>query len=535
MKRDALSSSVETVPHGTPTPALVLALVLTALLTVAWIAFMLPDWWHNPDLSHGLISPILAMLLILEARARGVRRFLDFRVGTTFLFATTLLASLAVLFFAGLMAAALAWSNALTAFLLGAGLSGLFFATLLVCAQKNLRLIPFAWPAFVACLLPLLSAPIPPGSYSRLTLALQLGVTRWVLATLHLLGIPAQQVGNVIELATTRVGVEDACSGIRSLISCLVAALFFSGTLVSHPRGRFIVIALAAPLALAMNFLRSLALTLAADRGVAIDGVVHDASGYVGLALCAAALAGLAQTLEGKRPETAPSTVPPSPSSPRGANGLAIATSAAMAIVGFFAVKTLPLSPSSPQAPDLAAALPLSSPGWTVETDTDLYRFGSTLKTQFLAQRTYLRTTAQGTQQLTVYVAYWLPGQAPVSLVTSHTPDACWPGVGWIPVSNVTTQTILPTVPLLPPAEYRTFTQGKRLQHVWFWHLYDREPIAGSDPFSPFKMAGMVMRYGVRSEADQLFVRFSSNVPWSTLASEPLLQEIVDRMRTLGL
>ena len=34
---------------------------------------------------------------------------------------------------------------------------------------------------------------------------------------------------------------------------------------------------------------------------------------------------------------------------------------------------------------------------------------------------------------VTLYVAYWRPGQAPVSLVDAHTPDACWPGTGWEP------------------------------------------------------------------------------------------------------
>src|ERR1700733_4449464 len=40
------------------------------------------------------------------------------------------------------------------------------------------------------------------------------------------LGIPAVQHGNVIELASCSVGVEDACSGIRSLQSTIMAAFF---------------------------------------------------------------------------------------------------------------------------------------------------------------------------------------------------------------------------------------------------------------------------------------------------------------------
>ena len=55
-----------------------------------------------------------------------------------------------------------------------------------------------------------------------------------------------------------------------------------------------------------------------------------------------------------------------------------------------------------------------------------------TLKTDLLAQRVYERPTPTGPLQITLYLAYWRPGQAPVSLVASHTPDACWPGTGWV-------------------------------------------------------------------------------------------------------
>jgi hypothetical protein len=78
-------------------------------------------------------------------------------------------------------------------------------------------------------------------------LGLQQWVTGGVLQALHLLGVPARQHGNVIELATTTVGVEEACSGIRSLISCVFAGFFFAGWLVRRPLGRLCLI-LAAPL-----------------------------------------------------------------------------------------------------------------------------------------------------------------------------------------------------------------------------------------------------------------------------------------------
>ena len=59
-----------------------------------------------------------------------------------------------------------------------------------------------------------------------------------VVRVLGAVGIAAFQDGNVIELARTSVGVSEACSGVRSLISCTVAGLFLSATLVRRPLNR---------------------------------------------------------------------------------------------------------------------------------------------------------------------------------------------------------------------------------------------------------------------------------------------------------
>lgn len=517
-------------------PGLLLALGIASILTLTWIIFMVPEWIGNPDLSHGLLAPVLAVVLIREARTHGYARYLAASRSSTLLIALLLAVTMATLVFACLIAAALSWSNHLTAFLLAVALSTLMMATWLVCARDEWRWVPFVWPAFVACLLPLLSAPFPPGTYSRLTLSLQLAVTRGVIGTLHLLGIPAQRSGNIIELASTRVGIEDACSGIRSLVSCLVAALFFSGTLLSRAGARIVLVALSVPLALSMNFVRSLVLTLLANRGIDVAGTVHTLSGYVGLVLCALALAALARGLE-RRPPLALSREPASGRPSRLPVRLLLGSTLLCAVcVGLFMLKTRPPSDPFQSAPDLASLLPATYPGWSVETNHDLYRFSSTLQTGHLAQRTYLRDTASGTEQLTIYLAYWRPGQASVGRVTAHTPDACWPGAGWQPLEERSAQSKLSLADRsLPPAEYRTFQLGSLQQHVWFWHLHNRRPVIDADPFSPLEMARLVIRYGIQSDSDQMFIRLSSNVPWAAFAHEPLLEEISRRLQPFGL
>jgi len=515
--------------------SLALALALVCVLLLAWIVFMVPEWFRNPDLSHGLVSPLLMAILLREARTQTYAGYLSSGANAIAL-VTLLAASLAIFLFAGLMAAALSWSNDLTLFLIGAALSLLLIAIWVVCARDEWRVLPFAWPAFVACLVPFLSSPFPPGTYSRLTLALQLAVTRGVIGALHVLGIPARQSGNIIELAGARVGIEDACSGIRSLISCVVAALFFSGTLVSRPLARIVLVLVSVPLALGMNFIRSLGLTLAAERGVDIGGAIHTLSGYAGLLVCAFLLALIARGLGRRPPLSCPNVSagnPPSTALPR---VLLAGTALAAVSLLFFVLKMQPAATTRQPAPDLATILPSAYPGWKVETTEDLYRFSSTLQTNNLAQRTYLRETASGIERLTIYLAYWAPHQASVSLVASHTPDACWPGAGWKSLEERASRAPVSVGShALPSAEYRTFQQGATVQHVWFWHLHDGQPVTDTDPFSPLKLARLILRHGVQSESSQLFIRFSSNAAWPALAAEPLVADIVHRLRPYGL
>ena len=527
-----------------------LSVVLLSGLTLALGFLLWPHWLHNPDLSHGLFLPVIFLLLLREAR-NGTPRFLPAGPATTAARAGFLLAGLAALAAGGLYAASLGWSHDLVGFTLTFALVLLLAAGLVVLAGENTRFMPCNWSAVVALGLWLLCAPIPPGTYTRLTLGLQFMVTENVLRALHLLGIAAVRHGNILELATTSVGIEEACSGVRSLISCIFAGLFLSASLVRRPGSRALLIALSAPLALAMNFLRSLTLTLLANSGVHIAGTWHDLTGFAVLAVTAALLAGLALLLE-KKASSQPSAVSDlprqssatagQPSAPPAQNrlsaprllvsGLVLAS----ALVVFFYANTQSAPRRSAPVPKLMAILPASAEGWRVETATDLYQFSDTLQTDHLAQRTYTREAGQNSVQIILYLAYWRPGQASVSLVASHTPDACWPGSGWeaIPVADPRVR-LASGSRLLPEAEARSFQSGDYPQNVWFWHLYDGRPITQRNPNSPAELLRLAWRYGFRHDGDQLFIRVSSNRPWAEIAHEPLLETFFARLQPLGL
>jgi exosortase len=519
-----------------------LNLAFLGILTLTLSLYLWPRWWHNPDLSHGVFMPAIFVLLVWESRRIGPARHP--RLGAPLLAGAGVLAllSLASLAAAGLFAVSLGWSPNLVAFTLTAAFTIALLAALAILSAEPLRLVPLNWVSVVAAVLWLLTAPMPPGTYTRLTLALQTWVTGSVLTVLHLLGVAARQQGNLIELAGTTVGVEEACSGIRSLIACVFAGLFFSALLVRRPWGRAVLLILSAPLAIVMNFARSLTLTLLADRGVNIEGFWHNATGFAILAVTTGILAGLAFMLEPGR-----AARPPAPSPPVAgrAGKPAVFASQAMlagflvlagALTEFFVLQTRPSRLAARPPPNLAALLPAAPAGWTVVTSGDLYRFADTLETEHLFQRTYYQGAGENLTQFTVYLAYWPPGRTSVSSVSIHTPDACWPGVGWEPVP-ATASRFAPVVAgrPLPPAEYRLFSSDGIRQHVWFWHLYDGVSITQRDPRSPRELLAGAWRYGFRRNGEQLFVRFSSNRPWVGFADDPLAAEILTNLRPFGL
>lgn len=534
---------------------------LLLVLLGAWTLHLLPQWLRNPDLSHGLFTPIVFVLLLHEARGRGIPRYLPTSGPLAFVIGASGATSLLLLGAAGLYAAALEWTHSLVEFLLAGALCLLLTTTWLTAALDRVRLVPFNWPAAVSVLVWALSAPIPPGTYTRLTQQLQATVTEAVLFSLQLLGIAASQDGNVINLAHTSVGVEEACSGVRSLLSCIFAGFFLSGVLSSRPWKRAVIVIAAGPLAIGMNFLRSLFLTLLANANVDIRGRWHDLTGFAILAITAALLAGLAYWLErfgvgppssehGKEalrsaPEFSKKTTK-LPASPGGASRSATGTTLAellllsslalsLATLAVFVVHTHPARHRKEPVPDLWTALPEAIADWEVTTRTDLYRFSAQLQTDILAERTYARVDARGTLQITVYLAYWPAGQASVSLVAAHTPDACWPGSGWEEDRAQHRSIALNLGPThLPPAQFRSFKLDTFPQNVWYWHLFDGKPIEGKVG-SPRELLSLAWHYGFRDEEEQVFVRISSNRGWEEIAHEPLLTDIITRLGPLGL
>src|SRR5436305_9636222 len=98
--------------------------------------------------------------------------------------------------------------------------------------------------------------------------------------TLNLLGTPAHLEGNLIRVSTGLVGVNEACSGVRSLQTSIMIALLFGELKRLNVSSRLLLLGSAILIAVAANFARALFLvSLAAHRSSGVQRW-HDIAGY---------------------------------------------------------------------------------------------------------------------------------------------------------------------------------------------------------------------------------------------------------------
>jgi exosortase len=112
-------------------------------------------------------------------------------------------------------------------------------------------------------------------------------------------GIPAEARGNVIEVPTGLLGVDEACSGIRSLQSTLMAAAFLGLLYRRTLFGIFGLVALGSIIAFVCNIVRTTFLTYqGAVNGIEAVDKWHDTAGFTILGVVLVCLWAMSQWLE---------------------------------------------------------------------------------------------------------------------------------------------------------------------------------------------------------------------------------------------
>jgi exosortase len=107
----------------------------------------------------------------------------------------------------------------------------------------------------------LLTLPIPLVFTESIHLALRHIATKSVAFLLKLLGVPVFSTGTSLEVEGGSLMVADACSGFATLYAAMTIAILTAYFCTSVPR-RILLLLIAAPLAVAVNIVRVLVLTL---------------------------------------------------------------------------------------------------------------------------------------------------------------------------------------------------------------------------------------------------------------------------------
>jgi exosortase len=131
------------------------------------------------------------------------------------------------------------------------------------------------------CTLLLMVAP-PTFLFSRLTLSLQLLASRLGESSLEALGYSVLREGNILELVGIKLSVEEACSGIRSLMAIIFMCVLYNYFFVQGWSMKTLILVMAIPIAILGNAVRIVATGIASQYNPAlVSGAAHEALGYV--------------------------------------------------------------------------------------------------------------------------------------------------------------------------------------------------------------------------------------------------------------
>jgi exosortase len=254
--------------------------VLAALLSLLYCSIirdMVMNWWDDPNYSHGFLVPLFSGYLVWLKRGE-LRRL---RPQPNWAGFVMLLAGIATLILGAVGADNYLMRS--SAIIVLAGLVLFHLGT------KTFHSVAFA----IAFLI--FMVPLPQILFNAVTFPLQRVAAEGATRALDLLGVPVLRDGNVIHLSRVSLGVSEACSGIRSLISLLAIAVAWGYLSLPGLTARAVLVAVAVPAAIVANTSRIVTTGLIAQwLGVRYaEGFFHTSSGLVAfLVACAFLLLG---------------------------------------------------------------------------------------------------------------------------------------------------------------------------------------------------------------------------------------------------
>lgn len=426
------------------------------------------DWTINPQYTYGWTVPFLSAYLFAERwKRRPPAQSPQSRLGLGL--AVTVLALL-LLPVRLMEEAAPDWRFvgwALGGVCVAISMSAIYFAG----GRAWLRHFIFPVAFF------LVAVPWPVPVEQSLIQWLMRSVTQICVEALSWAGIPAIQKGNVIEIRTGRVGVEEACSGVRSLQTTLMIALFMGELLRFRTLRRGVLLVGALAVAFICNASRAFFLVwVSAKSGTDAVAKWHD---NVGMAVLLGSLVGvgiLCAILNPKSGDIGEASVDPGLLRP----GAPPRRPVLIALAAWLVVVEVGTEMWYRSAEAHAPKAKL----WTVRWPTEQKDFRNVEfsdVTRNILRYTDARSavwTDPGGLRWAMVLLTWAPGRTSVQLARSHGPEVCLPAGGAVMTADLGLRPLrIKGIDL--PAHAYTFRARDQVLYVYYC-LWEQRPDANA-------------------------------------------------------
>ncbi|MFN2475206.1 MAG: archaeosortase/exosortase family protein [Chthoniobacterales bacterium] len=304
----------------------------------------------------------------------------------------------------------------------------------------------FAFPI----LFTLIAVPWISGIEQPLIEGLMRGVAAVAAETLNVFGIPAQLEGNLIRVSNGVVGVNEACSGVRSLQTSVMIGLLFGELKRLSVARRLGLVAGAIGIALIANCLRALLLVwIAASQSLDAVHHWHDIAGYsivaavfLGTMAIAAVLGKKNATTQSETPMRREHALHSAIRIPQSAILLALGWLVAVeiAVEAWYRARERNLIPVSAWSVEW----PKETPGFrTIDIDESVRRTlrfdtggEATWPLAFGKNRTQTTGMPPAAPHCFAFFFRWNAGGSSVVRARAHRPDICLPSAGWEPMND---------------------------------------------------------------------------------------------------
>ena len=471
------------------------------LLVVRQLRF---EWTINPQYTYGWTVPFLAAYLFAERwKRRPPTQAAHSRQGLALA-----VIALALL----LLPVRLIQESAPDWRLLGWAMGGVCVAISLAAvffAGGRGWLRHFAFPvAFF-----LVAVPWPVPLEQALVQWLMRSVTQICVEALSWAEIPAKQIGNVIQISTGKVGVEEACSGVRSLQTTLMIALFMGELLRFGIVRRLVLLLGGLGVAFVCNASRAFFLVwVSAKSGTDAVAKWHDNVGMVVLLASLVGVGILCMLLNPKRDDAEDASLDPGllrPGAPPH-RGILIALAAWLLMIEIGTeVWYRAAEARSPKANAWSVNWPTGQKGFRDIEIGEVTR--NILK--YTDARSAVWSDAEGIRWAMVMLR-WAPGRTSVQLARAHGPEVCLPSGGAVMTEDLGPRPMRINGVELPLRAY-IFRAREGLIYV-FYCLWEQRPDTDAQQSTAVELTMgrriEAVRKGVRNAGQQAIEVVVSNV-----------------------